>query len=394
MPAGLLKHDLRHRAASRSVRSGWISHAIAGVAVSALGLLVAANVPLSSAAETGSASVQRMVALPQSQTASGQIGRGPDQSDPAIAEARAAERAAVASEASLQAFTGRGSGPAVQSSTAVRKAIVRERAAQRTEELLKSAEDVVRTARNESTKVRSDELNTASSETRKAELRIAEQRRERAVQARIAAAVARKQAEVAAAAAAAAAADTTAATDSGDPSSATGGVEPSTQSPEMGNSRLVPARSPAASSASGAGLGAGSASPVPGAVIGARFGQFGLWSRYHTGLDFRAGYGTPIRAVKSGVVLYAGNAGDWAGNHVAVRHGDQMTTMSSHMSSFAVRAGQSVSAGQIIGYVGSTGRAFGAHLHFELYPRGVRYGDVYQAIDPQPWLSANGIRTR
>src|SRR4029453_18730527 len=49
-------------------------------------------------------------------------------------------------------------------------------------------------------------------------------------------------------------------------------------------------------------------SPVPGAVIGAYFGQYGMWSRYHTGLDFRAAYGTPIRAVKSGVVLYAGNS--------------------------------------------------------------------------------------
>ena len=134
-------------------------------------------------------------------------------------------------------------------------------------------------------------------------------------------------------------------------------------------------------------------SPVPGAVIGAHFGQYGVWSRYHTGLDFRAAYGTPIRAVKSGVVLFAGNKGDWAGNHVAIRHGDGRTTMSSHMSSMAVGSGQAVQAGQVIGYVGQTGRAFGAHLHFELYPAGVRYGDVYRAINPQPWLTANGVQT-
>ena len=133
---------------------------------------------------------------------------------------------------------------------------------------------------------------------------------------------------------------------------------------------------------------------MPGAVIGAHFGQYGIWSRYHTGLDFRAGYGTPIRAVKSGVVLFAGNKGDWAGNHVAIRHGDGRTTMSSHMSSMAVGSGQVVQAGQVIGYVGQTGRAFGAHLHFELYPAGVRFGDVYNAIDPQPWLAANGVQTR
>ena len=131
---------------------------------------------------------------------------------------------------------------------------------------------------------------------------------------------------------------------------------------------------------------------MPGAVIGAHFGQYGIWSRYHTGLDFRASYGTPIRAVKAGVVLFAGNSGDWAGNHVAIRHADGKTTMSSHMSSMAVRPARRSSAGQVIGYVGQTGRAFGAHLHFELYPVGVKYGDVYKAIDPQPWLGPTASR--
>jgi len=133
--------------------------------------------------------------------------------------------------------------------------------------------------------------------------------------------------------------------------------------------------------------------PVPGAVVGAHFGEYGLWSRYHTGLDFRAAYGTPIRAVLPGVVLFAGNSGDWAGNHIAIRHAGAVTSMSSHMSSMVVHAGQSVSAGQVIGYVGQTGRAFGPHLHFELYPAGVKYGDVYKAIDPQPWLRAHGLQT-
>ena len=137
--------------------------------------------------------------------------------------------------------------------------------------------------------------------------------------------------------------------------------------------------------------GGSSSSPVPGAVIGAHFGQYGLWSRYHTGLDFRAGYGTPIKAVADGVVVYAGNSGDWAGNHVAVRHAGGVTSMSSHMSSMAVSAGQSVKAGQIIGYVGQTGRAFGPHLHFELYPAGIKYGDVYRAVNPVPWLRTIGV---
>jgi murein DD-endopeptidase MepM/ murein hydrolase activator NlpD len=165
--------------------------------------------------------------------------------------------------------------------------------------------------------------------------------------------------------------------------------------PEVNSSKPDPGNSDSGSSSGGGGGGsdAGAASPVPGAVIGSRFGEYGSWSRYHTGLDFRASYGTPIRAVKAGVVLYAGNSGDWAGNHVAIKHGDGMTTMSSHMSSMAVHAGQTVQAGQIIGRVGQTGRAFGAHLHFELYPAGVKYGDVYKAINPQPWLNANGVAT-
>lgn len=129
-------------------------------------------------------------------------------------------------------------------------------------------------------------------------------------------------------------------------------------------------------------------------MIGTPFGATGLWARYHTGLDFRAAQGTPIRAVTSGVVLYAGNSGNWSGNHVAIRHASGATTMSSHMSSMSVRVGERVRAGQVIGRVGATGRALGAHLHFEIYPRGVGYGDIYRAVNPVPWLRAQGVHPR
>jgi murein DD-endopeptidase MepM/ murein hydrolase activator NlpD len=129
-------------------------------------------------------------------------------------------------------------------------------------------------------------------------------------------------------------------------------------------------------------------------VVGSTFGATGSWATYHTGLDFRAAYGTPIRSVLAGVVVFAGSSGDWSGTHVAVRHVDGRTTMYSHMSRLGVSTGQTVQAGQVIGYVGQTGRAFGAHLHFEVYPPGVRYGDVYKAVNPTPYLRSIGLQTR
>ncbi|MGI8456880.1 MAG: M23 family metallopeptidase [Propionibacteriaceae bacterium] len=145
---------------------------------------------------------------------------------------------------------------------------------------------------------------------------------------------------------------------------------------------------PTVASSSGA-----AASPITNGIIGARFGAVGMWSTYHTGVDYRAAFGTPIHAAADGEIVVAGNTGDWSGNHVAIRHADGTTTMYSHMSSMNARVGEQVGAGQVIGYVGSTGRAFGAHLHFEVYPPGVTPGDVYRAINPLPWLAARGVRT-
>jgi murein DD-endopeptidase MepM/ murein hydrolase activator NlpD len=127
--------------------------------------------------------------------------------------------------------------------------------------------------------------------------------------------------------------------------------------------------------------------------IAAGFGQTGPWSRYHTGLDFSSPVGTPLYAPAAGVVANAGigPASGWAGNYVAIEHPNGTHTLMAHMSSVSVSVGQTVSACQAVGNIGMTGRTFGAHVHFEVYPAGVKPGDVYSAVDPVPWLHAHGV---
>jgi murein DD-endopeptidase MepM/ murein hydrolase activator NlpD len=123
---------------------------------------------------------------------------------------------------------------------------------------------------------------------------------------------------------------------------------------------------------------------------GAVFGAYGVWSRYHTGVDLVAPYGTPIRAAGSGVVM-ASDGGSWAGTHVVILQADGSRTLYAHMSAKAVQPGTVVKAGQVIGYVGMTGRAFGYHLHFEYYPPSATVGDPYTAADPLPFLLKHGV---
>lgn len=92
------------------------------------------------------------------------------------------------------------------------------------------------------------------------------------------------------------------------------------------------------------------------------------WGRTHNGLDIAGGsiYGKPIVAARAGTVIDAGwNSGGY-GNYVMINHGDGFITIYGHMSSVAAYNGQSVSAGQVIGYVGNSGRSTGPHLHFEV----------------------------
>ena len=107
--------------------------------------------------------------------------------------------------------------------------------------------------------------------------------------------------------------------------------------------------------------GAGLIWPVRGPVTS---GYGYRWGRLHAGIDIGAGTGTPIRAAKAGVVTYAGTMSGY-GNVVIVSHGGGFTTLYAHQSRIGTSDGAEVGQGQVIGYVGSTGRSTGPHLHFE-----------------------------
>jgi len=111
--------------------------------------------------------------------------------------------------------------------------------------------------------------------------------------------------------------------------------------------------------------------------------------RMHAGVDFGAAYGSPIFAVADGVVSFAGRHGGH-GNYVRLEHGGGNGTGYGHMSRIAVSPGAHVSAGQVIGYVGSSGLSTGPHLHFEAYqgghtinPLGLRFAASTVAARPQ-----------
>jgi murein DD-endopeptidase MepM/ murein hydrolase activator NlpD len=103
----------------------------------------------------------------------------------------------------------------------------------------------------------------------------------------------------------------------------------------------------------------------------------------HTGLDFRASTGDPVRATANGKVVSSGWAGGY-GRMVEIDHGNGLSTRYGHLSEIHVRVGDSIKIGQVVGAVGSTGRSTGPHLHYETRIDG-------DAVDPQKFLRA-GVR--
>ncbi len=104
----------------------------------------------------------------------------------------------------------------------------------------------------------------------------------------------------------------------------------------------------------------------------------GIWTG-HNGIDLGAPIGTAIVATRSGVVTFTGYQENGAGNYVWINHGDGFKSIYMHMTRYIVKVGQYVEAGEIIGYVGSTGRSTGPHLHF-----GLKYNGSY--VDPEKYI--------
>ncbi len=119
--------------------------------------------------------------------------------------------------------------------------------------------------------------------------------------------------------------------------------------------------------------------PVPGTMTSAYgFRMRGWHPDLHKGVDVAAPEGTPVKAMKSGKVVRAGNMAGY-GLAVILQHGPHLRTVYGHLSRIAVKAGAEVQGGSVIGNVGHTGNATGPHLHFEVW----RWN---QPDDPVPLL--------
>lgn len=124
-------------------------------------------------------------------------------------------------------------------------------------------------------------------------------------------------------------------------------------------------------------------SPVSGTHQTSDFGP--RWGRMHKGNDYAGPIGTPLKSLSSGTIIFAGQQSGY-GNKVEIRFWDGTVAYYGHMSSIAVKVGDRVSPGSVVGALGNSGRSTGPHLHLEIHPAGG------EAIDPSPWLAKMGIK--
>ena len=100
--------------------------------------------------------------------------------------------------------------------------------------------------------------------------------------------------------------------------------------------------------------------------FGYRIDPFTKKRRFHYGMDFTAKRGTPVYATGNGIVKRADNRSSGYGKHIRIDHGFGYVSLYAHLTKYNVRRGQKVKRGDIIGYVGNTGRSAGPHLHYEI----------------------------
>jgi murein DD-endopeptidase MepM/ murein hydrolase activator NlpD len=100
-------------------------------------------------------------------------------------------------------------------------------------------------------------------------------------------------------------------------------------------------------------------------------------TKFHAGLDFAAPQGTPIYATANGIVTTAGNTGNGYGNHVVINHGYGYQTLYGHMFRVKAKNGEHIKRGEVIGWVGSTGKSTGPHCHYEVHRNGDPVDPVY-----------------
>ena len=119
--------------------------------------------------------------------------------------------------------------------------------------------------------------------------------------------------------------------------------------------------------------------PITPSIITATFGEYGLWSSYHTGLDFNGNTGDPIAAIANGTVTSTGYDGSY-GNKTVITLDDGTEIWFCHQTEIYVEPGETVTAGEVIGTVGTTGNVTGSHLHLEVRPGGGDPVDPYAAF--------------
>lgn len=340
-----------------SVR-GFISHGMLGLAISALGLAVAGGVALTgtaSATEVDTATSSMMAGaatraepLPQAQDLESESQAERDVEDGSATEEQTGDADGTLDRYSRDEGTSRSNPVRAE----LQRGVSQQKAKQRNSSLADQSEDISQTSRTAVQKSRSEQIAEQQESIEAEQERLKEEQRQQEEER----------------------------------------LANERRSGTLTNSGPVAGyAAPTSSHPVGEVSGAGGAKPMARYTIAARWGAVGSWSRYHTGIDLAAPIGTPIMAAADGVVK-SPNGGGWAGIHVIIQHPGGSATLYAHLNQATVSPGQTVKAGQVIGYVGMTGRTFGPHLHMEYYPSAATTNNPYTTSDPYTWLLTKGVR--